>query len=199
MPFTLFHLGPALLLAIPSKQHVHAPTLTLASVALDVEPLLVLVAGLNYPLHGYLHTFASAIVVGAVLGFVMAFLEQTMHPLYRLLLLEPEVAFRKSQFILAGVLGAMLHVLVDSPLYPDIEPFYPLTTNPLYGLVSSPEVEFISLSMGVLGMILYLTSIVARRVRGDAGKPVRPSHSWLAGGGFPPSTFGGQMVSGPTS
>lgn len=155
MPFTPFHLGPALCLGIPLRKYIHAPTFILANVVLDIEPLLVLITGLNYPLHGYFHTFIAAVGVGVAFGFVMFFLERPMHPLYKRLLLEPEATFKKSQFIIAGVLGTMLHVLFDAPLYWDIKPFYPLTANPLYGSVSSLEIYLLSVWMGVLGIILY--------------------------------------------
>jgi membrane-bound metal-dependent hydrolase YbcI (DUF457 family) len=155
MPFTPFHLGPALCLGIPLRKYIHAPTFIVANVLLDIEPLLVLITGLNYPLHGYLHTFVAAIGVGIAFGLVMFFLERSMRPLYKGLQLEPEATFKKSQFIIAGVLGTMLHVLFDAPLYWDIKPFYPLTANPLYGSVSSLEIYLLSVWMGILGIILY--------------------------------------------
>src|SRR3972149_5742295 len=152
MPFTPFHLGPALFFAIPLRKYIHAPTFIMANVLLDVEPLLVLVLGLNYPLHGYLHTFAAAVVVGVVLGFVMFVLERSMHPLFKTLLLEPETKLNKSQFIVAGVFGTMLHVVFDAPLYWDIKPFYPLNVNPLYGSASSVEIHLLCVWLGILGV-----------------------------------------------
>ena len=160
MPFTPFHLGPALCLGIPLRKYIHAPTFILANVILDIEPLLVLLLGLRYPLHGYFHTFIAAIGVGIAFGLVMFLLERPMHPLYRKLLLEPEKTFKKSQFIIAGVLGTMLHVLFDAPLYWEIKPFYPLTANPLYGWASSSEIYLLSVFMGVLGIIFYSLLIV---------------------------------------
>jgi hypothetical protein len=160
MPFTPFHLGPALCLGIPLRKYIHAPTFILANVILDIEPLLVLTMGLNYPLHGYLHTFIAAVVVGVVFGLGMFFLERIMHPLYKTLLLEPEAKFKKTNFIIAGVLGTMLHVLFDSPLYFDIKPFYPLTVNPLYGSVSSLEIYLLSFWLGVLGVVFYLLLLI---------------------------------------
>ena len=67
MPFTPFHLGPALGLGLPLRRYMHVPTFIVASVILDVEPFLVLQFGLNYPLHGYLHTFLASLFVGFLL------------------------------------------------------------------------------------------------------------------------------------
>jgi membrane-bound metal-dependent hydrolase YbcI (DUF457 family) len=155
LPFTPYHFGPALCLGIPLRKYIHLPTLILANVVLDIEPMLVLFFGLDYPLHGYLHTLVAALGVGIGLGFVMFLLEKPLNPVYTRLLLEPKVELNKSQFIVAGILGTMLHVLFDAPLYWEIKPFYPLTLNPLYGLLTLSEVYFLCFWMVVLGIIFY--------------------------------------------
>jgi len=170
VPFTPFHLGPALCLAIPLRRYIHAPTFILASLVLDIEPLLVLIFGLNYPLHGYFHTLIAAIGVGFVFGLAMFCLESIMHPLYRTLLLVPETPFSRRQFLLAAVLGTILHVLFDSPLYSDIKPFFPSTLNPLYGLAYSLEIYILCILMGILGIIFYFLLILSKQYWKTRGK-----------------------------
>jgi len=162
MPFTPFHLGPALCLGVPFRSYVHAPTFILANVVLDFEPLLVLTLGLNYPLHGYLHTFLAAIVLGFAFGLGMFLIEGRMHPLYETLQLEPETPLKRSRFTIAGVAGTLLHVLFDSPLYSDIKPFYPLTLNPLYGSVSSSDIFLITFVMGIFGIAFYILILLLK-------------------------------------
>ena len=58
-------------------------------------------------------------------------------------------------FMVAGAFGAMLHVLFDSPLYTEMQPFFPITTNPLYNSVSSPDVYSVCVWLGILGLIFY--------------------------------------------
>lgn len=155
MPFTPFHLGPALGFGLPLRKYVHAPTFMLANVILDVEPFLVLFGGLSYPLHGYLHTFFLAFFVGLALGYVMFFLEKILHPLYKMLLLESENKLSLKSFFAAGVLGTTFHVLLDSPLYGEMRPFFPFTINPLYDPASSLEIYSFCVWMGILGIIMY--------------------------------------------
>jgi hypothetical protein len=155
LPFTPFHLGPALSLGLPLRKYIHAPTFILANVAVDVEPFLVLFLRLNYPLHGSLHTYAFAFLLGLGLGLGMFFLETFLRPVYKVLLLEPNRTFGIRAFMVAGALGTMLHVLFDSPLYADIQPFYPMTTNPLYNSVSSLEIYLASVWLGILGVVFY--------------------------------------------
>jgi hypothetical protein len=160
MPFTPFHLGSALCLGIPLRRYIHAPTFILSNVVLDIEPLLVLVFGLDYPLHGFFHTLVAAIGVGVALGFVMFYVEGRMHPFYKALLLEGDMILGKRSYIMAGVMGTTLHVLFDSPLYLDIKPLYPLDANPFYGSLSSPEIHLLSFWMGILGLTFYLLLVL---------------------------------------
>jgi hypothetical protein len=155
MPFTPYHFGPALALALPLREYLHAPTFIIASVILDVEPFMVLALGLNYPLHGYSHTLILALVLGALLGYVMFRLEGSFVSLYKLLLMETGTKFGLGSFMVAGALGTVVHVLLDSPLYDDILPFYPLTVNPFYNPALSPEIYSICVWMGVIGLIYY--------------------------------------------
>jgi membrane-bound metal-dependent hydrolase YbcI (DUF457 family) len=159
MPFTPFHFGPALGFGLPLRKYLHVPTFMLANVILDIEPFLVLILGLNIRLHGYSHTFIMAFVVGFGLGYVMFLLERFFSPLYKTLLLEKEQMLNIKPFMLAGVLGALLHVLLDSPLYSDIQPFYPLIGNPLYNSTLL-DVYSICLWMGVLGIVFYVYLLV---------------------------------------
>ena len=53
----------------------------------------------------------------------------------------------------------MLHVLLDFPLYNDIQPFYPLTINLFYNIVSpSFNIELCILT-GVFGAFCYMVRI----------------------------------------
>jgi hypothetical protein len=166
MPFTPFHLGPALGFGLPLRKYLHVPTFLVANIFVDVEPFLVLSLGLDYPLHGYLHTFIVAFILGLALGYAMFLLERILRPLYKTLLLESNATPKLKFFIVAGVLGTMLHVLLDSPLYDDIRPFYPLLANPLYHLASSLEVYSFCMWVGILGIVFYLGLLLFSVYRG---------------------------------
>jgi hypothetical protein len=156
MPFTPFHLGPGLGLGLPLRKYLHVPTFLLANVIVDVEPFLVLFLGLRYPLHGYLHIFLLAIPLGIVLGYVMFLLEKFLQPLYKILLLETTNSLNLKSFVVAGFLGTGLHVMLDTPLYSDIAPFYPITTNPFYNPAFTLEIYSLCVWMGAFGIIYYL-------------------------------------------
>jgi len=156
VPFTPFHFGPALGLGLPLRRYLHVPTFLVASVIVDVEPLLVLVLGLSYPLHGYLHTFLFASLTGLALGHVMFSLDGFLNPVYRALRLVAEEVQGRKAFMVTGVLGAAFHVLLDSPLYRDIRPLFPFTQNPFYNPGLSPGVYSFCVWTGIIGIIWYL-------------------------------------------
>jgi membrane-bound metal-dependent hydrolase YbcI (DUF457 family) len=160
MPFTPFHLGPALGLGLPLRRYLHVPTFIIANVILDIEPFLVLLFGLNYPLHGYLHTFLASLLVGLLLGYAMFILEKFLKPIYKTLLLETDKSLNLKAFMLSGALGTGLHVLLDSPLYTEIQPFYPLTTNPLYNPALTIDVYSLCVWMGIFGIIWYVSLLI---------------------------------------
>jgi hypothetical protein len=174
MPFTPFHLGPALGFGLPLRKYLHVPTFLVASIFVDLEPFLVLSLRLDYPLHGYLHTFVVAFILGLVLAYAMFLLERILRPLYKTFLLESNATPKLKSFIVAGVLGTMLHVLLDSPLYDDIRPFYPLLANPLYHLASSSEVYGLCMWVGILGIVFYLGLLFFSVYRGLWKKHHRP-------------------------
>ncbi len=148
-------MGPALAFGLPLRKYVHLPTFIVANVILDVEPLLVLVFGLNYPLHGYLHTFLSALGVGLLLAFVMFKLEKPLNGFYLKLQLETSKSLPLKSFLFAGVFGAALHVLFDSLLY-SMNPLFPLIGNPMLNFKLSSSMVYLScVWLGILGLTWY--------------------------------------------
>ena len=167
LPFTIFHFGPALCFGLPLRKHIHAPTFILANVIVDFEPLLVLIFGLRYPLHGYLHTFLIAGFFGSFIGYLMFLLEKLLYKVFKKLFLEEEMTSKLKPFIIAGVSGTIFHVLLDSPLYSDIKPFYPVMVNPLYSPQLASDIYGFCFWTGILGIAFYLY-VVFSEIKGKA-------------------------------
>jgi membrane-bound metal-dependent hydrolase YbcI (DUF457 family) len=128
MPFTPFHLGPALVIGIIFIYYLDFPTLLVASVILDIEPLLVLFLDLDYPLHGFFHSFLGGTIIILPLSFVMFKFRPYLNPITDFFKIEQKPSFMK--ILAASTLGIYLHILLDAPLYSDIQPFFPLNFNP---------------------------------------------------------------------
>lgn len=128
MPFTPFHLGPGLLFGLLFLSYIDFPTFLLANVIVDVEPFLVLYFNLQYPLHGFLHSFLGGTLIAFLLAIVMSKLRNSFSPLMSFFRLEQKTSFKS--ILLASLFGIYLHILLDSRLYQDIKPFYPFDFNP---------------------------------------------------------------------
>jgi len=159
MPFTPFHLGPALGIGLPLRKYLHVPTFIIGNIIIDIEPFLVLVLGLKYPLHGYLHTFIGASLIGILIGYIMYILDRSFHTLWKSLKLIKNY-YRSRNYLMAGVVGTILHVLLDSPLYHDIKPLYPLLTNPFYDPELTVLIYESCVFLGVIGFLCYLIMFI---------------------------------------
>ncbi len=172
MPFTPYHLGPALAFGLILKKWFHAPTFIVANVVLDVEPFLIIAFGLGVNPHGIFHTFLVAAGVGAACGLMMKLLEGKLGAWFRAMKLEGEggegAAAGTKAFVIAGISGCMMHVLFDAPLYADIRPFFPLEANPLYAVASASIIYDACLWLGIAGLAIYGFVLLSGRGRRGA-------------------------------
>jgi membrane-bound metal-dependent hydrolase YbcI (DUF457 family) len=154
MPFTPFHLGPALFFGLLLFRYINLPTFLIASVIVDIEPFLVLFLGLDYPLHGFLHSFLGGSIVAVVLLLVIIKLNNKTQELMSFLKLGQSSSTRS--IWLASFSSIYLHILFDSPLYTDIKPFYPFNHNPFYnGMLVEFEIRTICVLMFFAGSLIY--------------------------------------------
>ena len=130
MPFTPFHLGPGLLISLIFLSFIDIPTFLIASVIVDIEPFLVLVFDLNYPLHGFFHSFLGGFIVAVLLSMIMSKIRRYFTPLLTFFKIEQSISFKKILF--SSICAIFLHILLDSPIYLDIRPFFPFEFNPFY-------------------------------------------------------------------
>ena len=141
---------------------VDFPTLLVASVILDLEPLAVLILGLNYPLHGFLHSFLGGTIVAVALGLAMFRLSGTAQAVMKPLALEQSSSHRA--IMLGSFLGVYSHILLDAPLYADIRPFYPFDANPLFTADPSAGIYITELCvlLFLIGAAMYAARLIVR-------------------------------------
>ena len=147
MPFTPYHFGPHSCVALVFKRYINLPVFVLANVVVDFEPLAVMVFNLNYPLHGYCHTFLLGSVLGIIWGGAACLLIKKSQLINNVNIVK---------VLFSALAGVWLHVVFDAPLYSDIRPFFPLESNPLYGILSSGAVYSICTLSFIPAVILYV-------------------------------------------
>ena len=160
MPFTPLHFGPSATISLPLKRYIDVPVFILSNVAIDIEPLIVMNFHLSYPLHGMAHTFAGAAVIGICLGLIAHWnkthIKHLMEKIFRL-----EYAASLKKYVISGILGCWLHVLLDSPLYADIKPFSPFSDlNPLFGIVHGNLVYKVCAYAFIPAIFFYILFVI---------------------------------------
>jgi len=163
MPFTPFHFGPHTCVALPLQRYIDVPIFVGVNVAIDIEPLLVMVYGFDYPLHGYCHTLLCGSLVGILLGLIAFPFRKVIRKIMSLLRLPYSINLLK--MAISGMLGAWMHILFDMPLYQDIKPFYPLAANPLYGTVSAKAVYGTCALLFLPALLIYLYMVLIRIIK----------------------------------
>ena len=152
MPFTLFHLGPALLIGIIGWRYLDLPTLILGSILVDIRTIFVLLDVLNAPLHGILHTLIGGTLLSFILiGGITPFREYIGEKMAEINLPQ---ASNDSTIVSAAFLSIYLHIILDSITYTDIQPFMPLIQNPLLGLTTSNVITALCVFTAILGLSL---------------------------------------------
>lgn len=162
MPFTPFHLSPALFLGLLLSTAFDLPTFLIANVLPDVEPFTVLFFNVQgYPLHGFFHSYIGATILAIILALCMYLLRGFFGKIMKVLRLQQSSSFKKIMF--TSFMGAYFHVLLDSFLYSEMMPFYPLQSNIFVNLFSAYGSYTIIYGFcgitALLGIVLYLYKI----------------------------------------
>ncbi len=165
MPFTPFHLGPGFLISLTFLSFIDIPTFLIASVIIDVEPFLVLVFHLNYPLHGFFHSFLGGFIIAALLTMVMSKIRKFFTPLIKFFKIEQSISFKKILF--SSICAIFIHILLDSPIYLDIRPFFPFEFNPFYRSTIMPGlIEYLICAWCFIGAILdYIIRLLQYKIK----------------------------------
>jgi len=153
MPFTPFHWGPALLIGMLLFPIFDLPALFVSSVILDLEGLSVITFHLSLPLHGFFHSYLGASILGFLAATIVYYLYRWLSKITRLFKLEQKSSFKR--ILYTSLFGVYFHVFLDSFLYWEMNPFYPMYGNPFLGLISAYEIYWFSMISFPLGLALY--------------------------------------------
>jgi hypothetical protein len=149
MPFTPFHLGPAIAFKALGRRNFSFMVFGGAQVLMDIEPLIGIIQ--NKPvLHGYTHTVLGALLIGLFAALTGKPVSQWVLRLCRAR--EASISWTAA---FAGALGGTFsHILLDAVMHSDMNPWWPLVDgNALLGLISLGQLHLLCLVLGLLGLI----------------------------------------------
>lgn len=142
-----------------------------AQIIMDLQPLFVILTGQGH-LHGFSHTYLGATLIGAGSALTGKYAaEWGLHVLRETRFLP----IRWPVVIVSAYIGTFSHVLIDSVMHADLEPFAPfISDNPFLGWLSIEALHKFCLYSGLLGAAMYfaVVSWLSRRrpsAKTDAG------------------------------
>jgi membrane-bound metal-dependent hydrolase YbcI (DUF457 family) len=182
MPFTPFHMGPALALKAVSGRYFSVLVFGIAQVAMDIEPLYGMTRNAGV-LHGWSHSYVGATVIG---GFVTL----VAPPLCRLILARwnselehhgvgwlgsaPGIGWVPATT--GAFVGTYSHVALDSIMHSDITPLSPWSmSNGLLGVLSISELHTACVAAGIFGVAAWFSlGLWVRKLKGRHENGTRP-------------------------
>ncbi|MFN7035262.1 MAG: metal-dependent hydrolase [Bellilinea sp.] len=152
MPVTPFHFGAGLAAKAVLPRRFGLLAFCAANILMDIEPLYYMLSR-QYPLHRFFHTLAGA----TLLGLLTVLLFSSFSKLYKHLHINLEwlnAEFHPPAIWFGALSGAYSHVLLDSLVHNDVQPFAPLTqVNPLLSSQSSIPLENLLIILGLFGVL----------------------------------------------
>ena len=155
MPFTPIHMGPGILIKALLQGSFSLMVFGWAQIVMDIQPLIVLLTGEGH-LHGFTHTYIGAALLGIVAALSGKYLSELGLLILGVATKENPIKILWWVALLSALIGTFSHVLIDSMVHWDVEPFYPFTKeNPLLGLISYEQMQKLCLYSGLLGAGIY--------------------------------------------
>ena len=154
MPFTPFHMGPGIFIKSLLQSGFSLMVFGWAQIVMDLQPLVVILRGQGQ-LHGVSHTYMGATLLGVVAALTGKYLSEFGLRILSIAKINP-IKITWPVTIASAFIGTYSHVILDSIMHGDMEPFYPLSVeNRLLEVLSYAELHQFCIYSGLFGAILY--------------------------------------------
>lgn len=152
MPFTPIHMGVGILVKSVLQKRFSLMMFGWSQIVMDIQPLMVMLTGEGH-LHGVTHSYAGAILVAVAAAITGKHLAEFG---LKLLGLPDHLPICWRVVFFSSFLGTFSHVLLDSVMHADLQPFAPWNIdNPMLAVISVTYLHWLCLIAAVLGAILY--------------------------------------------
>ncbi|MEJ2330800.1 MAG: hypothetical protein P8Z33_13300 [Gammaproteobacteria bacterium] len=170
MPFTPLHMGPGVLVKAVFQGGFSLMVFGWAQIVMDIQPLVVLLMADGH-LHGFTHTYLGATLLALLSALTGKYLCEVG---LRLLKMLRYVPIRWPVAFVSAFVGTYSHVLLDSVMHADVQPFAPLSTaNGLLNFVSPEALQWMCLGTFLLGGAVWLAMELRFRRKGGLLRPDR--------------------------
>lgn len=163
MPFTPFHMGPGILVKAILQGSFSLMVFGWAQIVMDLQPLFVLVTGTGH-LHGFSHTYVGAGLLAVLSALSGKYLSEVGLEIFGISKKGNPIKISWWVSFLSAFIGTYSHVVLDSIMHSDVEPYYPLSQeNGLLGLITVPQLHQLCIYSALVGAIIYYSVHYVRK------------------------------------
>lgn len=164
MPFSPIHMGPGILIKSLLQGSFSLMVFGWAQIIMDIQPLVVLITNEGH-LHGFSHTYLGALLLAILsalsgkylseFGLLFLGISEKINPIK----INGWVAF------VSAFIGTFSHVLLDSIMHSDVEPFYPITLeNNFLGYLTVEQLHKFCLYCSLVGAsVFYVVQLITKK------------------------------------
>ena len=135
------------------------------------QPLIVLLTG-EGRLHGFSHTYVGASLLAVVAALSGKYLSEFGLIILGIAKKDNPVKIAWWVAFASAFIGTFSHVILDSIMHGDIEPFYPFSlSNNLLGIISISQLHKLCLYSGLAGAGFYYMVQFLNKKRNNAVNP----------------------------
>lgn len=155
MPFTPIHMGPGILIKSILQGSFSLMVFGWTQIVMDIQPLIVLISGEGH-IHGFTHTFIGGILIALFAGLSGKYLSEFGLKILGVSKRDNPTSIRWWVVFLSAFIGSFSHVLLDSIMHSDLEPFFPFTLNNQFlGIVSVSMLHKVCFYSGLIGAAIF--------------------------------------------
>jgi len=160
MPLTPFHIGIGLALGMLLFRYINLPTILLASVIVDIEPIYCMFIG-NCQLHGFSHTFIGGTLFAIAVILIIFTLRTHLIKISKIFKVEQDYSL--NSIVIGAFVGIYAHLLQDSFMHSDMNPFWPIEGNPLLGIISNSLNYELCIAGFFVGIVIYIFHLLKNK------------------------------------
>jgi len=163
MPITPFHMGPGIFIKAILQGSFSLMVFGWAQIIMDIQPLIVLISGEGH-LHGFSHTYLGATLIAIFSALTGKYLSELGLRIIGITTPEHIIKIGWRTVFLSAFIGSYSHVLLDSIMHADVEPFYPVTlSNAFLGTLDYDGIHKLCLYSGLAGAVIYYSAYFKNR------------------------------------
>jgi hypothetical protein len=155
MPFTPIHMGPGIFIKSILRGSFSLMVFGWTQIVMDIQPLIVLISGAGH-LHGFSHTYIGATLIAIFAALTGKYFSEFGLKVLGLSKQDNQISIVWWVAFLSAFIGSFSHVLLDSIMHSDVEPFFPFTLdNQFLALMSVTALHKLCLYSGLVGAAIF--------------------------------------------